>query len=115
MSEITTPQFTFSTEQQPDRTIVHCRGRLIGDAPSMLQTEVKALIAPGGRIVLDLTDVTQMDSTGIGAIVSLYVSAKSAACQLELVNLGKQILRLFSMTNLLSLFEPVGDSTFRIP
>jgi len=43
------------------------------------------------------------------------VSAKRAGCQLELVNLGKQIRQLFAISNLLTMFESAGDNTFRIP
>lgn len=66
-------------------------------------------------MILDLTGVTNMDSLGLGTIASLYVSAKTSGCRLELVNLGPNIRRLFSMTNLLSLFEGAGDNTFRLP
>ncbi|MBV9399307.1 MAG: STAS domain-containing protein, partial [Bryobacterales bacterium] len=90
-------------------------GRLVAGLTDLLQAEVKPLIAPGRRVVLDLTGVTQMDSMGLGAIVSLYVSAKSSGARLELINLGKKVRLLFSMTNLLSIFEPAGDGTFRMP
>jgi anti-anti-sigma factor len=64
--------------------------------------------------VLDLTDVTHCDSLGLGAVVRLYVSWKSAGCQFELIDLGQNIRQLFSIANLLSLFEPPADSC-RIP
>jgi len=106
---------TLSTEPQSDGVLVRCEGRLVAGLTDLLQTEVKPLIAPGRRIVLDLTGITQMDSMGLGSIVSLYVSAKSSGGRLELVNLGQKIRLLFSMTNLLSIFEPAGDGTFRMP
>jgi anti-sigma B factor antagonist len=65
--------------------------------------------------VLDLTDVTHCDSMGLGAVISLYVSSKSHGCNLELINLGQSVRQLFSMTNLLVLFEPAADSTCRMP
>jgi len=43
------------------------------------------------------------------------ISSKSAGCRLDLINLGQKIRQLFSMTNLLSLFEPAADSSCRIP
>ncbi len=39
-----------------------------------------------------------MDSLGLGTIISLYVSAKAAGCDLKLINLGKRIYELFRMT-----------------
>ena len=45
-----------------------------------------------------------VDSMGLGTLVRIYCSAKSAGSRLELVNLGKQIRELLGITNLLSLF-----------
>jgi anti-sigma B factor antagonist len=102
-------------ETQPGLVLVHCAGRLVAGVAHLLQDEVKPLIGQGKRVVLDLTDITQMDSMGLGTIVSLYVSARSSGGRLELINLGQKIRLLFSMTNLLSIFEPAGDGNFRIP
>jgi len=82
---------------------------------NILRTEVNKCIRPGARIVLDLTNVTHCDSMGLGAVISLYVSSKSAGCRLELINLNQTIRKLFSMTNLLSLFEAAADSSNRMP
>ena len=110
----TLPQFSLAVDVQPDATVVRCSGRLMIESGSVLRTEVQKLIKPGTRIVLDLTNVTHCDSMGLGAVISLYVSSKSAGCQLELINLGQKIRQLFSMANLLSLFEPAANSC-RIP
>jgi anti-anti-sigma factor len=108
-------QFGLSIDLQSDATVVHCAGRLTGENGATLRTEVKKFIAPGKRVVIDLTHVTHTDSMGLSAIISLYASSKSAGCRLELVNLGQKILQLFSIANLLSLFESAGDGSFRIP
>ena len=106
---------SLTTEPHPDCVLVRCGGRLVAGSTHLLQDEVKPLIAAGTRVVLDLTDLTQMDSMGLGTIVSLYVSSKSSVGRLELINLGQKIRLLFSMTNLLSVFEPAGEGNFRIP
>jgi len=111
----TPPQFSLDVDVQPDTTAVRCSGRLMVESGNILRTEVQKLIKPGARIVLDLTNVTHCDSMGLGAVVSLYVSSKSAGCRLELINLGQKIRQLFSMTNLLSLFEAAADSSSRMP
>jgi len=85
------------------------------ESGNILRTEVQKLIKPSGRIVVDLTNVTHCDSMGLGALVSLYVSSKSVGCGFELINFGKTIRQLFSMTNLLSLFEAAADKSSRIP
>jgi len=87
----------------------------MGESGSVLRNEAKKFIAPGKRIVIDLTQVTHSDSMGLSAIISIYASSKSAGCKLELVNLGPKILQLFTIANLLSLFEPAAHGVFRVP
>jgi len=111
----TPAQFSLAVNVQPDVTTVRCSGRLMVESGNILRTEVHKLIKPGGRIVLDLTDVTHCDSMGLGAVISLYVSSKSAGCRLELINLAQKVRQLFSMANLLSLFEAAADSSCRMP
>jgi anti-sigma B factor antagonist len=50
-----------------------------------------------------------MDSMGLGTVVRLYVSAKSAGCDLKLINLGKRVRQLLSVTNLMSVFAITED------
>jgi anti-sigma B factor antagonist len=75
----------------------------------LLYARVSKLIPETKQIVLDLTDLTYMDSMGLGTVVRLYVSAKSAGCKLKLINLGERIRQLLSMTNLLSVFANVEE------
>jgi anti-anti-sigma factor len=56
-----------------------------------------------------------MDSSGLGALVALYISAKGAKCQLQLVNLSPRIRDLLSLTNVLSVFEECGRCGTRMP
>ena len=109
------PQFKIDVDVQPGLTLVRCSGRLVIENASVLRAEVQKYIRRGSCVVLDLTDVTHCDSMGVGAVISLYVSSKSAGCNLELINLGPQIRKLFSMTQVLSLFESAADSSCRMP
>lgn len=88
--------------------IVECFGRLTSDNVPLLKEMMRDAYACKGRIVLDLKEVPMMDSSGLGAVVTLHVSARTRGCRLEVVNASKQILDLFSMTNVLSLFEASG-------
>jgi anti-sigma B factor antagonist len=108
------PRFTIEIETVPDSVIAHCHGLLVAGLTEVLDAEIKPRLTANRRVVLGLTDVTRLDSMGLGAIVSLAVSAKRAGCQFELINLGKQIRQLFAITNLFTLFESAGDNTFRI-
>jgi anti-anti-sigma factor len=62
-----------------------------------------------------LTDVTFMDSLGLVVIATLYVSARNANCQLEVINFSQRVRDLLSVSHLLSLFEPAGQSNVRMP
>jgi len=98
-----------------DATVVQCSGRLTLDFTATLKSEVKNLIPQSKRIVLDLTGLAFMDSSGLGAIVSLYVSAKKAGCELGLINFNKQVRELLGITHVLSVFESIGQCNVRIP
>jgi anti-anti-sigma factor len=89
-------------------TVVECFGRLTFENAPSLKEEVKPLIPERKRIVLDLQGVPQIDSSGLGTVVGLYVSARTRGCRIEIINAGQQVSELFSMTNLLSLFEDAG-------
>jgi anti-sigma B factor antagonist len=90
--------------------VVRCRGKLVAGVNDRLYAEVSQLIPGSKRIVLDLTELTHMDSMGLGAIVRLYVSTKSAGCDFQLINLGKRIRDLLGMTHLLALLTAVSES-----
>lgn len=103
-----TDRLKLHTHSEDDATVVRCTGRLTMESAPLLKTEVKALIAQNKRVILDLHEVAQMDSSGLGALVALYISAKKDACQFQIVNMSKPIRDLLSLSNLLLLFEPCG-------
>jgi anti-anti-sigma regulatory factor len=55
-----------------------------------------------------------MDSMGLGTVVRLYVSAKSAGCALELANVGKPIRHLLGVTHLMSVLAIIGENNIRM-
>jgi anti-sigma B factor antagonist len=103
------------TDAGDDATVVRCAGRLTNETSPLLKSEIKALLLSKGRVILDLTDLSYMDSSGLGALVGLYISAKSASCALELVNLSPRIRQLLSLTNVLGVFESCGRYGTRLP
>ncbi|MBZ5603704.1 MAG: STAS domain-containing protein [Acidobacteriia bacterium] len=98
-----------------DEAMVRCSGKLVAGVTETLVDETRPLIKSYRRVVLDLSDLTQMDSMGLGAIVRLLVSARSAGCSLELINLSKRVRELFGITHLLSAFEACGEQRHRLP
>jgi anti-anti-sigma factor len=88
--------------------VAECHGKLTFENTPELKHALRDKITPGGRIVIDLKEVPMLDSSGLGSIVGLYVSARTRGCTLQVANASEQIRQLFSMSNLLSLFEAAG-------
>jgi anti-sigma B factor antagonist len=97
---IPTPELSLTTDKTPTETIVRCVGRITSGTSQSLKTMAKPLLSDNKTVVLDLTNVSYMDSSGLGTIVGLYVSAKVANCQFKLVNLNQRLKELFSITRL---------------
>jgi anti-anti-sigma factor len=104
---------TLAVDRSGNVAAVRCSGRLVAGVNDRLYLEVSQLIPSSKRILLDLTDLTHMDSTGLGMLVRLYVSAKSAGCALQLFNIGRPIRQLLGATRLLSVFEVIGNNNIR--
>ena len=100
--------FRVECRAQADVMIVECHGKLTAENAPLLKSEVRGMLPNQKRIILDLKEVPLMDSSGLGTIVGLFVSARTRGCSLELINANKQIRELFGISNLLSLFEPAG-------
>lgn len=106
---------TLATSTEGDAALIRCTGRLIAGSTELLQTQVRSMLPDTRRIVLDLTDLGYMDSSGLGSIIGLYVSVKSAGGRLEVIHLSARVRQLFSITNVLSLFETCGEQNIRLP
>jgi anti-sigma B factor antagonist len=91
-----------------DTVTLLCHGKVIAETTPILRDEVRRVLAESGTVVLDLTDVSYLDSSGLGALVGLYASAKRAGKQLKLINLSDRIKELLRITKLLSVFEGYG-------
>jgi len=89
-----------TTERTPAEVIVSCTGKITSDTTQSLKATVKPLFSESKAVVLDLTNVNYLDSSGLGAIVGLYVSAKAAKSQLKLINLNGRVKEIFSLTRL---------------
>ena len=90
----------------PRVATVTCHGRLVAGTAEVLKEAVKPLIASGGQIVVDLSDVQYVDSMGLGSLVGLKVSAIGAGyCTLEFRNLSQKVQELMRITHLTELFK----------
>lgn len=113
-SQATASSLTFEIEPKGDTAVLHCHGRLIYGTTDALSAKVRQLIPATRCIVLELTDVSHMDSMGLGTIVRLYVSAKSGGSSLRLINFGARIRQLLGITNLLSVLTDMCEQGVNI-
>ncbi len=98
------PVLQLETERRPDANIVHCAGRVVIESWTEFSHAVRALIPEGKPILVDLTNVSQVDSVGIGTFVSVWASARKSGCELKFINLNERIRDLFEITRLHGLF-----------
>lgn len=89
-------------EIAPDSIVLEFAGRLAAGSESQeLQSKVEAMIAQGRKkIILDLTELKYMDSTGLGTVVSCFTKTRQAGGQLRVAGANKTILNLFKITRL---------------
>ena len=99
-SPIPGSQLSLTTSRTPTEITVHCAGNITSNTTDSLKTTVKPLFSSSKTVVLDLTNVSYLDSSGLGTIVGLYVTAKTTKCQLKIVNLNDRLKELFSITRL---------------
>jgi anti-sigma B factor antagonist len=100
---------TLDVKRNGNVATVKCRGKLVMGVCDVLASKVRELIPEYKRIVLDLTDLTHMDSIGLGTLVRLYVSAKAGGSCVVLVNIGPRIRQLLGITNLLSVLTDMCE------
>jgi anti-sigma B factor antagonist len=103
-------QLKLSNRTVDDILVVDCAGRIVfGEESAELRETVKKLIAQSGRIVLNLANVSYIDSGGLGTLVALYTTARNAGGSIKLANLTERVGDLLQVTKLLTVFE-VFDS-----
>jgi anti-sigma B factor antagonist len=102
---VPSPQLKLDVEKTAVETSVRCTGRITSTTAEFLKTTVRPLIPGAKRIVMVLTNVSFLDSSGLGTIVGLWVTAKKANCELKLVKANQKIIDLFLMSNLASILE----------
>jgi anti-anti-sigma factor len=108
---MTDSSFHYDVEESEDEyklrlTTIKCHGRLTGGAASQLKALVTPLISQGAQhVVIDLTDLAFLDSSGLGTLVGLKVSSINKGLgKLELVNLSPRVRELVTVTNLTEWF-----------
>lgn len=96
---------------QSNVKVLKLRGRLtLGDSVDRMRDTCEDLLNAGDvRWVIDLREVSMVDSSGIGLLVRYLTSAKQRGGSLKLLNPSKFAVQTLRMTGLLSLFETFED------
>lgn len=100
-----------TTHQKGEVIIVDASGRLtLGEGTSTLRTKIRELVEGGSRrIVLNMADVTYMDSSGLGELIAAHTTITRAGGEMKLLNLAKRVHDLLKLTKLYTVFETFED------
>lgn len=99
--------FTLNTRKVNDVTVLDMSGRLAaGEAVLLLRNTIRRFTEDGSRkFVLNLGQVSYVDSSGLGELIATYTSARNRHGDVKLLNLSKIAKDLLQMTKLLTVFD----------
>ena len=99
------------TREREGVLILDLAGRLVtGDPATLLRDKIVTLLGQGQKkLILNLAGVDFIDSTGLGALVICYTSAKKSGGALKLLGLQDKGIELLILTKLTSVFEIFTD------
>ena len=88
-------------------TVLDVVGRItLGDESNQVRIKIKEMLGKGkSQIVLDLAEVSYIDSVGLGTLVAGYTSAQNQGATLKLANLTKKFRELLNITKLVTIFD----------
>ncbi len=100
-----------STRQVGDVSVVDVAGRItLGEGSSALRDLMRELVGKGHKkILLNLGDVSYIDSSGIGELVSGFTTVTNNGGELKLLNLNKRVKDLLQITKLYTVFDVHED------
>lgn len=88
-------------------TVLRVKGNLIGGPETFtVHDKVKQLLAEKQtRMVIDLSDVGLINSTGLGMLMGCYTSAKNAEGDIKLTGINEKVKNIFIITKLITIFD----------
>ncbi len=92
-------------------TILDLSGRItLGQESGTVRDEVLLILASGSKkILVNLKEVTYIDSSGLGELVAAYTAVKNAGGELKLLNLTSKVRDLLVITKLVTVFDVKED------
>jgi anti-sigma B factor antagonist len=105
-----------STRQVDGITILDLSGRItLGEGSVILRDVIREILGKGEKkILLNLGDVTYIDSSGIGELVSAFTAVRKEGGELKLLNLTKKVHDLLQITKLYTVFDVKDDEAAAI-
>ena len=102
-----------TSRQVGDVTIMDAAGRItLGEGASAFRDAIRDLVSKGNKkVLLNLGEVSYIDSSGIGELVSGFTTVTNSGGQLKLVGLSKRVKDLLQITKLYTVFEVFDDET----
>jgi anti-sigma B factor antagonist len=100
-----------STRQVDGITVLDLSGRItLGEGSVILRDVIREVLGKGEKkILLNLGDVTYIDSSGIGELVSAFTAVRKEGGELKLLNLTKKVHDLLQITKLYTVFDVKDD------
>lgn len=97
-------------------TVVDMSGRItLGEGGVVFRNTIRDLLDQGyTRILLNLGEVTYIDSSGVGELVSAFTAVRKQNGELKLLNLTKRVHDLLQITKLLTVFDTLDDEALAI-
>jgi anti-sigma B factor antagonist len=94
-------EFSISTQLSGDRTVVSVSGELDAHVAPQLQAELDPITAKhGASVVIDLSEVGFIDSSGLGVLVATLKHVREADGRLDVVVSRPRVLKVFKLTGL---------------
>jgi anti-sigma B factor antagonist len=116
LHETTSSELRITSRQVGKTVVIEMTGRItVGEGNLLLREMVGNLTASGQKnIVLNLGEVTYVDSSGLGELVKTHTTIRNLQGELKLVNLSKRVEELLQMTKLSSVFDICEDEASAI-
>ena len=98
-------RLSLETRVAENITVIYCKGRIAyGIEAASLSGEIAELVSNTRRVVIDLSGVEMIDAAGLGALISVALTAQANQCSIKLAAPGNLIRQLLELTKVTSVF-----------
>ena len=107
---------TIASREVDGVTVLDLSGRItLGEGSVQLRDAIRGLIGKGKKnVLLNMGEVSYIDSSGFGELVSAYTTAKNQQAEVKLLNLTRKVHDLLQLTKLYTVFDIKDDEASAI-